>query len=358
MGWLARVGFGAVAATLAAGLVAPSASAASIVSTTSIESTTSTVSIESTTSTTSIVSTTSIESTTSIVSTTSATSTVSIAAAARTASTAPVTCRHVFLSPHQDDEVLTMGAAIRSRIEKDGPRSVCVALFTTGERSMVRARFGGRGFVPAGRTTPYVNERIAASTRLFRFARDREFIAASRALGVPAANIYLDQLPGWARIPDWNTPDRTDEIRSGAERFVDAAIARFGPDAAYATTSDVDPSPDHTALGRALRDRSHDVRSVDFYYPQYQLSLLPADVDLSVESAAGRAVLRRAAAEYGLFKPAAGRYGIGWLSAARGFGAGALGVKIWSAKGWTSSTPFAAQRDRSFLTTLRSYRHS
>ena len=303
MGWLARVGFGVVAATLATGLVAPPVAAAP-------------------------------------------------------AAPAASTCRHVFLSPHQDDEVLTMGAALRARVEQAGPGSVGVARFTTGERSTVRARFGGRGFVPAGRTTPYVNERIAASTRLFRFARDREFTAAARVLGVPAANIYLDRLPGWARIPDWNTPDRGDEIRSGAERFVDAAIARFGPDAAYATTSDVDPSADHNALGRALRDRADDVRSVAFYYPQYQLSLLPEDVELSVESAAGRGVLRRAAAEYGLFKPAAGRYGIGWLSAGRAFGAGALGVKIWGAKGWTSSTAFAGQRDRSFLTTLRSYRHS
>ena len=306
MGWLARVGYGVCVATVAAGLVAPPATAAP---------------------------------------------------SSPDASQAS-TCRHVFLAPHQDDEVLTMGAAIRSRVEKDGPRSVCLALFTTGERSSVRVRFGGRGFVPAGRTTPYVNERIAASTKLFRVARDREFLAAAKALGVPAANTYLDILPGWRRIPDWNSPDRIDEIRSGADRFVDATIARFGPDAAYATTSDVDPSPDHRALGRALRDRADNVRSVAFYYPQYQLSLLRSGVDLSVESATGSSALRRAAAEYGVFRPAAGRYGIGWLSAARAFGAQAFGVKIWGATGWTSSTPFAARRDRSFLTTLRSYRHS
>lgn len=48
-------------------------------------------------------------------------------------------CRYVFLSPHQDDEVLSMGAAIRSRVERVGGNSVCVALFLTGESSAVRA---------------------------------------------------------------------------------------------------------------------------------------------------------------------------------------------------------------------------
>lgn len=267
-------------------------------------------------------------------------------------------CRHVFLSPHQDDEVLSMGAAIRSSVERDGAASVCVALFTTGERSAVRTRFTGRGYIPAGRSTPYVNKQIASSPAVLSRARDREFTAALRRLGVASANIYLDNLPGWRRVPDLNTSERLDEIRDDAARFVDAAIERFGADADYRTMSDADPSADHRALGMALRDRVDDVRSVAFYYPQYQRSLKPRSLKLSPESASNRDLVRRAAEEYGLFNPSAGRYGIGWLSATRAFGQSALRVKVWVNGAWTSTKPFAPGPDTSLLTTLTSYRHS
>lgn len=175
---------------------------------------------------------------------------------------------------------------------------------------------------------------------------------------MPAKNVYLDDLPGWTRVPDRNAPDQMGEIRRDADEFVDATIAHFGSGASYATMSDVDPSADHRALGLALRARSGDVGAATFYYPQYQVSLKSARVTLTAESAADPAAVKRAASEYGLFKPAAGRYGIGWLSATRAFGAAAFEVKVWALGRWSAPTPFGAGPDRSFLTTLKSYRHS
>lgn len=282
----------------------------------------------------------------------------SVDAPAVAAPVSATACRSVFLVPHQDDEVLSMGPAIRARIERDGAGSVCVALFTTGERSAVRTKFAGRGFLPAGATSPYVNQAIARSPAAFGRARDREFSAALGRLGVRAGNIFMDRLPGWSRVPDWNTGDRWDETRRDADEFVDAAIARFGPSAHYATMSDADPSVDHQVLGRALRDRSADVRSVAFYFPQYQLSLKPAELAVTQESAKASGVVKRAAGEYGLFKPAIGRYGIGWLSATRAFGGSAFGVKVWTLTGWRAVGPFLGGPDRSLLSTLKSYRHS
>lgn len=268
------------------------------------------------------------------------------------------TCTNVYLSPHQDDEVLSMGAAIRRDVERFGPASVCVALFTTGQHSAVRSRFAAPGFVPAGRSTPYVNATVAKSPTAFGKARDREFVAALRALGVPAANIHLDNLPGWKRVFDWNDEEHGDRIAGNAARFVDAAIRRFGARAAYATMSEHDPSADHRALGAALLERADRVRDVRLYYPQFQRSLLDPDVRLVAETARNPAAVRAAAAQYGLFEPAAGRYGIGWLSVSRAFGGGAFGVKVWGLGAWHAATPFGASLDTSLLSTLRSYRQS
>ncbi len=251
-----------------------------------------------------------------------------------------------------------MGAAIRAQVEKSGPSSVCVALFTTGERSGARNLFAGRGFIPSGRTAPYVNKTVANSTRAFTQARDREFTAALLRLGVSAKNVYIDNLPGWKRVPDLNNVGSQGEIRSNARKFVNAAITRFGTKANYATMSDRDPSPDHAALGIALRERSTHVRSIRFYFPQYQMSRKPAAVRVSAESAVSATALRRAAGEYGYFNPAQGRYGIGWLSVRSAFGAAALQVKIWNGRGWQPLKPLGPGKDTSFLTTLKSYKHS
>lgn len=217
-------------------------------------------------------------------------------------------CRFVFLSPHQDDETLSMGAAIRQHVEQYGGPAVCVALFTTGEHS------GARRLVP----DPAMREDVKA----FGAARDAEFRRANAALGVPAGNVYVDDLPGWSRVFDDNRDESLQKPL--AREFVAAAVAHFGAKGVhYKTLSTADPSVDHRVLGEALRERANEVGSVRLYYPQYRIAEKPKSLAVYPQRAKSIEAQRRAAAAYG---PGEGP-GIGWLSVAAAFGSQALKVR-------------------------------
>lgn len=248
-------------------------------------------------------------------------STVQASVASATSAThcrAPI----VYLVPHQDDEVLSMGASIRRSLGRSGTACVHVVLVTTGQSSGARTAMA-RGFKAVGqqRFTQY-----ALSKRQFAESRDAEFRASLERLGVAARNVHLG-LPGFPRPADDGslTP-------AVAQRFVNAAIDVFGRGAGYATMSQHDPQSDHRTLGAALRTvgARRKVATVSYFYPPYQLPA-PQRLDPIVASGADRTAIRNAALEYGRFAPAAGRYGIGWLSVAPQFGGPALGVRFMTA---------------------------
>lgn len=282
-------------------------------------------------------------------STMSATAATGVAVAPTPAQAAASSCSYVFLVAHQDDEVLSMGAAIRNHVVARGGNKVCVALMTTGEQSGARAIFD-TGFVPYGQTKVYKNTQIAGSKELFSKARDREFIAATQQLGVPRANIYLDNLPGWTRVPDTGGVAFT----KSAQTFTDAAIKRWGK-VDYRGHSYLDPFSQHSDLGQALRNRSSQTNSVRHYYPQYQLASKPKTLSLGAErtrTANDQKMVRWAGQHYGVFNPSIGRYGIGWISVPQAFGKNALLVKR---NGRT--TPPIKKPNLAYLDTLSSYVH-
>ena len=278
-----------------------------------------------------------------------------VALATATPANAATTCTAVFLSPHQDDEVLSMGAAIRQHVEVRGGSKVCVALFSTGQNSGARGVFTSPGFVPVGQTSPYTNATIGGSVSEFGEARDREFVASVRALGVPASNIYLDNLPGWTRVLDENKTEALQ--RPKADQFVQAAINHFGK-VDFKTQSDSDPSVDHKVIGKALRAKASQTLSTRFYYPQYQLSRKPSTLAVYEQNAANPSVVTAAANQYGLFNPAAGRYSIGWLSVQQAFGGTALSLKRWNSTTKTWNTmPALTAPNTSLLNTRKSWVH-
>lgn len=95
----------------------------------------------------------------------------------------------VAVSPHQDDEILSMGAAILDAVSAGS--TVIVLLVSRGERSSVRTRQLPRhlGFVP--------------SPHHFSALRDREFDCAVQVMGAtPVIPPYEERLADGAATPE------------------------------------------------------------------------------------------------------------------------------------------------------------
>lgn len=241
--------------------------------------------------------------------------------------------RYVFLAPHADDELLSMGAAIHEHVLAHGPAAVAVVLAGTGEASGARHALRDAGYVPGGETTP---QRRDLSRREFVASRDAEFYESCRALGVPHGSIYM---PGFTltegdgsvyRRGSYTTASipRLARMREGwgmldAHRFVDAVAGWFGPGVHYKTMSYVDPSLDHRLLGAALRRCSLPVGSRRYYFPPYRLDRLPRDAPPMYGRDARSAwlpVLHEAGMAYGRWDPERGRFAVGWCSVGAFFG--------------------------------------
>lgn len=242
----------------------------------------------------------------------------------------------LFLVPHQDDETLSMGAAIREHVAVNGPSTVAVVLFTTGESSGARRVLREVGYVPEA--TGKV-ERVALTKRQFVGSRDAEFYGACRALGVPHGNIFM---PGFTLTEDTGetyrrgsyttaSVPRLSRFRDGiadrvtqARRFVaavDVVLAWFGA-MHVKTISYADPSQDHRLLGAAVRASRRPTLSRRYYYPPYRVADTPAGAPVMHGKDAGPYLpqVEAAAREYGVWNPTAGRYSVGWFSVGADFG--------------------------------------
>ncbi len=207
-----------------------------------------------------------------------------------------------------------MAPAIRRSIFEVGAANVHLVLMSTGEGSGARAAWA-LGIRPVG-APAFITHTLSLAQ--FSQARDREFRASAAALNVPARNVHLS-LPSWRRVRESYSDEQ-------ASTFINAAIDRFGVQAAYWTMSDVDPSVDHSRLGAALRREGtrRGVARMTFCYPPYQLPAKIRLTRLPARTLADRRQIRAAASEYGVVNPAAGRFAVGWVSVPSAFGGKAL----------------------------------
>lgn len=144
-------------------------------------------------------------------------------------SQADITAPAIFLSPHQDDESLTMGAAIRDHVLAG--RTTYVILLTDGGASGVC------------NWSPYDGDRAACVAE-----RDKEFTNAVTALGATPI-IPTVVAPGntTARALDGQL---TGTFTANVIRYY-AGV--YGTDASFKTMSEYDSlHPDHRAAGRGL----------------------------------------------------------------------------------------------------------
>ncbi|GAB7193041.1 PIG-L family deacetylase [Kineococcus sp. NUM-3379] len=185
----------------------------------------------------------------------------------------------VFLVPHQDDETLTMGPAIEEHVNTGA--HVVVVLVTDGKASGAR------------RLTPLTVEEFSA-------ARDREFLAACAALGVPEEQVFLAHGPDGA-------------LRTELARHVVGTWVHLFPAGRFRTTTWTDAHPDHAALGVALREHAASLDDVRFYVKPDEWDAERPRPALRSERTATRRYLA-ACDEYGRVDHPAGRWGIGMLS--------------------------------------------
>lgn len=204
----------------------------------------------------------------------------------------PVDNPAVFFIPHQDDETLTLAADIYAHVKAG--RSVMLVMMTKGDAS---------GVLPKFQAGPYPTMTAAE----FDAARDREFVAAVRHLGVPSYRIR------WAGLQDGTL------TQAEAQPVIDAWMNRY-PKGSFKTLYWQDDHPDHRAISYAMRSHcqvSHsDCRFFQFrrYWTKY-----PAP-GWYVPGYSAPAVLA-AANEYRLLNPSIGRYAIGSQSVPRDFDA-------------------------------------
>lgn len=196
----------------------------------------------------------------------------------------------LFISPHQDDETLTMGAAISNHIHYG--HDVHVVLATTGINSAVRGQTG-------------------LSRTQFTAARDDEFRRACRELGVPDGNVHVSR----------HAVDDGALTVTAARDVIRAALDEH-PGAWVKTHTDrgeqVGQHADHTHLGQAAM-QLHDEGIIDnlrLYVEPYHVSDFEAahGAITSTETTPTPEAVRDALDEYRRSHPQRGMHGIGYLS--------------------------------------------
>ncbi|WLR41599.1 PIG-L family deacetylase [Bacillus carboniphilus] len=136
----------------------------------------------------------------------------------------------VFYSPHQDDEILSMGHAIKAYLQKG--YDVHVVLITDGASSYALNHVN---------TELNKHQISSLSKEEFSHSRNLEFIRSSVALGVTRNNIHLSYLP------DGGTTQ--DQIEAIMLKYK----TRF-PNAKHLSFSYYDGHIDHANSGKALQN--------------------------------------------------------------------------------------------------------
>jgi LmbE family N-acetylglucosaminyl deacetylase len=211
----------------------------------------------------------------------------------------------VFFTPHQDDETLAMGPAVRHHLEAG--HDVHVVLMTTGQNS---------GVFPS----------TGLSVADFVAARDDEMFRATRQLGVRTANVLV-------------SPLRTEDGQltvSAAEDIIAAFFAEH-PDAwckSYSNKAAPGRHVDHVASGQAALNLFN--AGLFTNYRMYVEPWLTAafktanpSVPITAERAAGTAFVQQAFDQYNVHDGVGGKYGIGHQSVPSEFDAGRADPTSW-----------------------------
>lgn len=231
----------------------------------------------------------------------------------------------IVFAPHQDDEVLSMGAFIRQSVD-NGCR-VHVVLCTDGSRSWVRTELAD------GLTCPFHvgSHAYSLSEEEFVSSRDDEFFESCQALGVSPLDVFIDG----GRSRDGQLDVDT------ARAIISKHLAQY-PNAVVCTTSPVvGPSQhaDHRALGNAALElyREGSIADLRLFVEPYNVrdfQRCNPGFGLEETTSSGDASALLAACDaYSMWNPPANRYAIGYHSVGKDFDAfsGSGYVSYWHA---------------------------
>lgn len=200
----------------------------------------------------------------------------------------------LYAIPHQDDDVITMGASISAHVRAG--HEVHVVLCTDGVNSAAR-------------------DATDLSRPAFTRARDREFTAGVAALGVHPDHIHLSR---------WSGEDgKLAELRV-RQLILWELIEQLGHQQVHLKGPSWRPCTgrhaDHVAVGEAVKYLSALLDQPVRYYvePHARAAFVQAypSVGLATETTPVPGDVHAALAEYRLVDHAAGRYGIAELSVA------------------------------------------
>jgi len=197
----------------------------------------------------------------------------------------------VYFSPHQDDELLSMGADI-SRQYRSG-RQVIIVLVTNGNASIARERLCCR-------------KKVCLTKEQFTAARNAEMTAGVKQLAPHAVIRYENYQDGALTKPQ-------------AVSVIDKYMKLY-PHASFATVSWTDEHPDHRVLAYALNEacvKKHRTSEEDCRFFQDRRYWLLRPVRGSF--VAGNPSEFTAADEMARWNPPKGRYGIASQSVPESF---------------------------------------
>ncbi len=216
----------------------------------------------------------------------------------------------IFFSPHQDDELLTMGISIL----KHGGCDSHVVLFVDGAQSGVK-RILRNGRRCAWHDNWHLYPLTISS---FVSARDSEFRDSCVALGISDSNIHIDSLRPTDGIIDVKTAKKV--MMEYVGRFPGACVKTLTP---YAG---VRQHPDHKALGLAAVELYGEgvIKDLELFCEPYYVDdfreanpgITLYEHELDTEDEAIKKRLQKAIDSYRKWAPAEKRYAIGYHSVA------------------------------------------
>ena len=224
----------------------------------------------------------------------------------------------LYFSPHQDDEILSMGIDICNSV--NGGHDVHVILCTDGSKSMVRDELAnGKGSgKPMGTHTYHLTEEE------FITARDIEFRESCRALGVEEGNVHILK----HRFADQKL------TVYNSKKILLQYLNVMGPDCVVCT---LDPNlennwqhRDHKALGYAAAELFNEgfIRELRLFTEPYhseffhhKTDFVRGEIRVVIDTATAfvKGKIQKAAEAYSHWEPEAGRYAVGYRDIAKAF---------------------------------------
>lgn len=211
----------------------------------------------------------------------------------------------VFFSPHQDDETLGMGGALREHVLAGRP--VFVELMTNGDGSGVRGKLDDGGSHPW-----HDGSHVYSLTKAqFSMARDAEQLDALRRLGV--TGVFRSGVPdGTLTVADVRTRIQWWIDNGGPGLSLKGTVS--GDKARY-SEYDAASHPDHNAVWDALMGSGFDdIRGYLVYQqdPGNRTGRFSGRKDLSNAGVCG--AKRDALNAFKVWAPGSGRYAVGYHS--------------------------------------------